>query len=213
MEETRRPLKTRNVAIIQWFARKLCQTGISPNQISVLSSVFAMGASGCFLLLLSTQNFWFSILAAIFIQCRLLCNLFDGLVAVEGKKGTPSGPLFNEIPDRIADSFILIAVGYAITSVAWGATMGWFSALMAMATAYVRVLATAEGAPTKFTGPMAKPHRMAILTFACLGVPIEQYLYGTLDQGLIIVLCIIGFGSVITMMRRTWDAYYYLERK
>lgn len=46
------------------------------------------------------------ILAAVFIQCRLLCNLFDGMVAVEGGKSTPSGELFNDIPDRVADPLI-----------------------------------------------------------------------------------------------------------
>ena len=51
--------------------------------------------------------------AAVLIQFRLLCNLFDGMVAVEGGLGTPSGILFNDFPDRIADPLILICAGYA----------------------------------------------------------------------------------------------------
>ena len=72
------------------------------------------------------------VLAAVFIQCRLLCNLFDGMVAVEGGKGTPSGELFNDIPDRIADPLILIAAGYATTVVPWAAPLGWAAGLGAV---------------------------------------------------------------------------------
>ena len=59
------------------------------------------------------------------IQCRLLCNLFDGMVAVEGGKKTNSGELFNDIPDRIADPLILVSAGYAVHMVAYGAELGW----------------------------------------------------------------------------------------
>lgn len=39
------------------------------------------------------------ILTAVLIQLRLLCNLFDGMVAIEGKRFTKSGELFNEVPE------------------------------------------------------------------------------------------------------------------
>jgi phosphatidylglycerophosphate synthase len=37
------------------------------------------------------------------IQLRLLCNLLDCMVAIEGGKSAPTGALFNEMPDRFAD--------------------------------------------------------------------------------------------------------------
>ena len=43
------------------------------------------------------------LLAALCIQLRLVCNLLDGMVAVEHGKGSPSGPIWNELPDRFAD--------------------------------------------------------------------------------------------------------------
>jgi phosphatidylglycerophosphate synthase len=54
---------------------------------------------------------WFG--AAACIQFRLLCNLLDGMVAVEGGKGSVTGPIYNEAPDRIADVLILIGAGYS----------------------------------------------------------------------------------------------------
>ena len=48
------------------------------------------------------------------VQLRLLCNLLDGMVAVEGGRSSPVGALYNEVPDRVADSLLLVALGYAV---------------------------------------------------------------------------------------------------
>ncbi len=131
----------------------------------------------CFLLLPDTGptgKWLLPILAAVFIQCRLLCNLFDGMVAIEGGKKTNSGELFNDIPDRISDALLLVCAGYAITMISWGGTLGWCAALLAVMTAYVRTLAASLGAPINFQGPMAKQHRMALMTLACLLTAVEN---------------------------------------
>ena len=112
----RRPLKVRNVELSRRFARWLSRRSVTPNQISMASLGFAILAAGCLLAIPRVDGaaVWIpAILAVLFIQCRLLCNLFDGMVAVEGGKSTPSGELFNDIPDRIADPLILIAAGHA----------------------------------------------------------------------------------------------------
>ncbi len=53
------------------------------------------------------------LLAGGFVQLRLLCNLLDGLVAVEGGLRTKTGEIYNELPDRISDALFLAAAGYA----------------------------------------------------------------------------------------------------
>jgi phosphatidylglycerophosphate synthase len=156
-----------------------------------------------------TVKWIFSLFAAFLIQCRLLCNLFDGMVAVEGGKKTPSGELFNDIPDRIADPIILVAAGYA-TGWGWGVTLGWLGGLTAVLTAYVRVLNAWVGAPMDFRGPMAKQHRMALMTCACVLSGIENY---AMEPGTVLSIALavqILFGGV-TIVRRVRAAYAYLE--
>src|SRR5690606_23492802 len=75
------------------------------------------------------------IACAVCIQLRLICNLLDGMVAMEGGKQTPTGALYNEYPDRIADSLLIVALGYA-AGLPW---LGWLGALLAALTAYVRL--------------------------------------------------------------------------
>lgn len=209
-QENRRPLKVREVGLVQRFARWLSQRNITPNQISVGSVVFALLAAVS-LLALRDGSPWFAWAAALFIQCRLLCNLFDGMVAVEGGKSTPAGELFNDIPDRIADPLIIVAAGYAVTVVSWAADIGWLAALLAVLTAYVRTLASASGAPTRFTGPMAKQQRMALMTIAALLAPVEHYYNGTVGYAILAALLLIAVGSALTTARRARDAFRYLN--
>ena len=149
---------------------QLARAGISPNAISLASIGFAaFGAAafvGTIFAIRPDVDALLFVLAIIGIQGRLLCNMLDGMVAVEGGKRTPTGELFNEVPDRVADTLILVAAGYA-GDPRWGPTLGWLAALMAMFTAYVRTIGKATTGGSYFQGPMAKPHRMFILTLAC----------------------------------------------
>lgn len=208
----RRPLNVRQAGFASTCARLLNDKGITPNQISVASAGFALLAAVTLAMInvVASGQWMLAILAAILIQCRLLCNLFDGMVAVEGGKGTPAGELFNDIPDRLADPLILIAVGYAVTDFAWGVSLGWLAGLLAVMTAYVRTLAASIGAPVNFQGPMAKQHRMAIVTLACVATVFEGSVW-PVGSVLYISLIVIVLGCLITCARRAISAYQYLE--
>ena len=214
LNQNRRPIKIRNAGVATKFARKLSDRNITPNQISIASIGFAILAALSLLFIPYADNlYWlFALFTAFFIQCRLLCNLFDGMVAIEGGKTTASGELFNDIPDRVADPLILISVGYAITDYSVGMTLGWLAALLALMTAYVRTLSTSIGTPTNYQGPMAKQHRMALITIACVLTSIEKvfFLAGT---SFLTILIIIIIGCLITCYNRSKFAYQFLENQ
>ena len=183
-EANRRPLKSRGNALIQAVARSAVRRGWTPNGISVASVVFALLGGLC---LLVNPLGWGAILCAAGIQLRLLCNVVDGLVAIEGGRKTSTGVLYNEVPDRVADTVLLVAAGYAVGAPA----LGWAAATAAVFTAYVRLLGGSLGQVQRFTGPLAKQHRMALLTGACLLTP----LFGTtgLLQLAVIIITVGGF--------------------
>ena len=64
------------------------------------------------------------------MQLRLLCNMLDGMVAVEGGKGSRTGEIYNEVPDRIADPLLLVPAGYAI-GLPYGVELGWMCGALA----------------------------------------------------------------------------------
>lgn len=192
--DSRRPIAARGSAFARHSAAWLAKSGITPNAISVLSIAFA-AAGAAALLWLTTP--WGALLCAAGIQARLLCNLFDGMVAVEGGKASATGALYNEVPDRIADSVLLIALGYA-AGIGW---LGWLAALLAALTAYVRTLGGALGQAQDFRGPMAKQHRMALMTLTCLIAPIELAWAGS-KYALMVAAAAIAAGSAITCWTR-----------
>lgn len=194
--EHRRPLKSRGTAWAALAARGAIAAGLGPNQISLLSILFA--AAGAYALM-KPEWPWALVIAALCIQLRLLCNLLDGMVAVEGARGTATGPLWNEVPDRIADTLFLVAAGYGI---GW-TDIGWACALLAALTAYVRLLGGTLGLAQDFSGPQAKPQRMALLTLACLlGALESSWLPGSLLM-LKSALALIAVGTLWTLIRRT----------
>ncbi len=208
----RRVLKTRQKAWVAWLTKKLVATRITPNQISIVS-IFCALVSGLSFYVFSHHTAWgWLLLAALFIQLRLLCNMMDGLVAVEGGKGTASGELFNDIPDRFADIFILLGAGYAAAHLPWGATLGWTAAVLAVLTAYIRTLGASLGAPVSFMGPMAKQHRMGLLTAATLLSVAELIIRGT-HMLLLLAMLVIIVGSLWTCYRRAAAVYRFLEAK
>lgn len=204
--ENRRPLKSRETGWARSAASGLARMGVSADAVSAAGVVFAVvGATGFVasgvtgggvqgLLLLAGAGC---------IQLRLLCNLLDGMVAVEHGKGGPYGPIWNELPDRIADSLFLVGAGYgaALAGAHFATAVGWLAAVLAVLTAYVRELGRSLGRPADFCGPGAKPHRMAVLTVMAIAAAAQPWW----ERGLVLRagLVLIAILTAITVLRRT----------
>lgn len=199
--DSRRPLGSRNAVWAKALGQRLAASRVTPNQISIASMGFAAvaglaffgagQADGAFRVLLL-------ITAALGCQARLLCNLMDGLVAVEGGKRSADGAFWNEFPDRVSDTLILIGVGYGLGLPA----LGWAAAGFVVLTAYVRELGRASGLSADFSGPMAKPHRMAVLTGAAV-LAVAEPLWGGQGGLLRAALWLVCLGALATALRRS----------
>lgn len=192
--DNRRPIAARATGWARALSTALARSSITPNQISLISMFFA--AVGAIVLVWGFSP-WGLLLAAICVQLRLLCNLLDGMVAVECGKQTATGGLYNEFPDRVADSLLIVALGYA-AMYPW---LGWLGALLAALTAYVRVFGGSAGLDQDFRGPMAKPQRMAVLTVACVISAAELYWNGS-RHALLLGAVVIAAGSALTCFTR-----------
>lgn len=203
--QSRRELKSRNTTWARTMALVLAKSNISPNQISVLSIVFAVLALVAFVL--ARDNRWYLILAVAGIQLRLICNLMDGLVAIEFNKKSKVGDLYNEVPDRVGDAAIIIGAGLYCQNHDFAMQIAWANVFLATMTAYIRVLGASLGQGHKFLGPMAKQHRMALLTVAAVLEAIFQ------SDLIYIALIIMLIGSAITVWRRLSGIAQTLEEK
>lgn len=196
----RRPLASRETNWSKSLAKFLAKINLSPNRISLLSVVFSVFALIAFQLSLNQK--YFLLLAAFFIQMRLICNLLDGMVAIEYNKKSIYGNLFNDVPDRFADVFIIMGAGIFSREISYfslnGLQLAYINSILAVLTAYIRVLGVSVGTPMFFNGPMAKPQRMALLTVICF----IQLIPGINFPLFYFSLLIMGLGQVLTIILR-----------
>jgi phosphatidylglycerophosphate synthase len=202
----RRPIATREHPLSIRLARRLADTGITPNAISVIGMVAGILAGGAFALTRWPDYGWIGFLAAaVMMQLRLLANMFDGMVAVQTSRASPVGELFNEVPDRVSDTAIFVGAGYALGGCP---TLGYLAAIAALFTAYVRAEGKVAGAHQEFCGPMAKQQRMALMTIAAFYAGLVPAPYQpTLEawpglSTMVVALTIVIIGAVLTTVRR-----------
>jgi CDP-diacylglycerol--glycerol-3-phosphate 3-phosphatidyltransferase len=131
---------------------------VHPDTVSYSSIVASATAALCFWQ--SSRHPALLLVAPLFCYVRLWLNMLDGMVALASGKASPRGEILNEMPDRISD--VLIFVGVAHSGLSAPLT-GYWSAILALLTAYVGVLGQAVGVPREFSGVMAKPWRMVVL--------------------------------------------------
>lgn len=225
-DENRRPISQRSHGWAKWLTRVLVKSGVSPNFISFTSIVWASLAGLCFYAIALSESVGDRVLlclgAALFCQLRLLANMMDGMVAVEAGKASQDGMIWNELPDRFADIAVLVGAGYgAATAAHVDPVLGWAAAVAAVMTAYVREVGRAAGAPADFSGPMAKPHRMFVMTMAALiaastplwfdsTLPNDATMHGRIIG---VALWIVVIGSTFTALNRTRRALSFLNKR
>jgi phosphatidylglycerophosphate synthase len=215
--DNRRPISQREHGWAKALTRWLVGTGVTPNFISFTSIVFAALAGACFYAAALATNTGDRVLlcigAALFCQLRLLANMMDGMVAVEAGKGGPDGPVWNELPDRFADIAVLVGAGYGVAHLGLAdASLGWAAAVAAVMTAYVREVVRAAGAPADFSGPMAKPHRMFVMTMAAL-ITIAEPLWNGRGEVMLTALWIVLIGATFTALNRAWRGLAHLRQR
>ncbi|HKX09624.1 MAG TPA: CDP-alcohol phosphatidyltransferase family protein [Stellaceae bacterium] len=199
----RRPIAARSHPLSQSVAAWLARRNVSANAISIFGLCCGVVAGLALALTRwadgAAATLWLT--GAVLVQLRLAANMLDGMVALAKGAASPVGELYNEIPDRVSDSAVLIGAGVAGGD--WG--LGVAAALAAMATAYIRSVGKAAGAPNDFSGPMAKPHRMFLMTVLALWMVATprgwQPMLGELELPSLALLLVI-LGCLVTAVRR-----------
>jgi phosphatidylglycerophosphate synthase len=201
----RRPIATRNRKWAQVTTAWLAAQNVCPNAISI-AGMCACIVAGIALAATSIADFrilW--VIAALGAQLRLTANMLDGMVALASGRTSKIGELYNEIPDRVSDAAVFVGAGFG-----WGGNiaLGYIATILAIFTAYVRAAGKIAGGPNEFCGPMAKQHRMFVITLIALYsaitprswqmITFKNSQIGLMTFGLVVIIV----GCVITVVRR-----------
>ena len=204
--DNRREVTSRDTKFANRAALWLANMNISPNTISVLSIVFSVLTLISFYL--DSVNYLnhliAMVLAVVGVQGRLIMNLLDGMVAIEYNKKSLVGGLYNEVPDRISDTLIILGTGLLVAKYKFGMDLAYFAIILSAFTAYIRTLGASLNSPHFFSGPMAKQHRMALITISCvIGIWYLPIFY--------FALIIMNVGLLITCARRIYKISVFLN--
>jgi phosphatidylglycerophosphate synthase len=206
----RRPLRSRGWPCFQRLAARIAESGVTPNAISVGSVLAAIVAGGCLAATSHVESdlyrraLWLA--GAVCIQLRLIANLLDGMVAVEGGKASAVGELYNEVPDRVSDPAILVGAGFGVGG---SPMLGFAAALVAVFVAYVRAIGASVGVGQVFLGPFAKQQRMALMTLTCLACaafpaglqPVHQETQLGIPAAALFIICVGGLATSVRRLR------------
>jgi phosphatidylglycerophosphate synthase len=190
--------------------------GIRPNAVSLASVLFSALAGGTLVGGARAGLPWapfIFVVAATAMEVRLLCNLFDGMLAVEHGMQSKTGFIYNDLPDRVSDLLIMVGAGYAVVDWTWGPALGWAAGTTALGTAYVRLLGGSAGLPQDFGGPMAKQLRMHVMAAGSVLAAVLSATNDGPNWALTVALAIVAAGSILTIGRRTRNIARQLEKQ
>ncbi|MET4731280.1 phosphatidylglycerophosphate synthase [Lysobacter enzymogenes] len=158
----------RRLALAAWLRAR----GATPNGLSLFAvGLSALAGAAFFFALRDPPHYGVALLlfAALCLAGRIVCNRLDGLMARRGGMVGKAGEVYSDAPDRLADALVFLGVGYGLAAwVPWASDLGWAASLLAVGTAYVRVLGLACGLREHGEGPMPKRTRMLAMAWAAL---------------------------------------------
>jgi len=163
------------------------KTGVSPNQISVLSLLFAL-AAGIFYYL-SPGRTDLLILAALMVLLNAVADAADGALARRTGTADHRGDFLDHVIDRYADMLFLMGIIFA-EYVPW--EIGILAVVGVLLTSYIGTEAQALRLGRYYGGMMGRADRVTMLFLATLANAVYP---GTIEG-----LPILGWVVVITML-------------
>ena len=150
---------------------------------------------------------WLLIIAPLFCYLRLWFNMLDGMVAVAAGRASARGEIVNDLPDRVSDVIIFVGVAH---SDLMNPSIGYWTAIFSLFTAYVGLFGQAIGGRREFGGIMSKPWRMVALSLGAWAMFVcRSCLVGLHDFGKLTILdwtCLViiagCFQTIIVRLKR-----------
>jgi len=171
------------------FSRHLVRLRISPNVLTVLGLLSGM-AAGLFYAL----N-WPGLAAGSIIICGIF-DILDGKVAINARRMSLFGAMFDSSLDRYSEFFMYTGLAYHFR-LGWGLWLIFFAFLGSAMVSYTRARAEGLGINCK-VGMMQRAERLVLLFLGTLA----GIVFGILDPILLVVMAVIALVSNFTAIQR-----------
>lgn len=189
------------------LARRMHQFGITPNNVTAVSFVFAILAALAFYLSAPGRT-WLLFAGAAAVSANAILDGLDGKLARITNTSSRRGDYLDHVVDRYSDLVILLG----LTLSPYGhATWGLFAIVGTFLTSYMGTQAQAIGLTRNYAGLLGRADRLVIL----IAVPALMYLaelagYDATPWGIQPVAAMLAYFAVvgnITALQRFWAGW------
>jgi archaetidylinositol phosphate synthase len=193
-----RPLADRMTAPFVTGAKR---AGFTPDAVSVLALLAAIGAAVSFYVASETQLAY--LLGAVLVACNGLLDLIDGALARELDTTSPGGDLLDHVLDRYADIALVAGLAAGIGEFA----LGFAAVTGVVMTSYLGTQAEAVGLDRVYGGLLGRADRLVLVGLvATVAAFVEATVQGLTVVGwLLVVFAVVGH---LTALQR----FYYARR-
>jgi hypothetical protein len=191
----------------------LQRRGVGPSAMAVVATAFStLAGISLYNAPLSGRPELFWALGAVGIQARLLCELLSGMLMVRGLARSKLDSFLTEMLARASDALVLVGAGYSVDLfLPGGSSLGWLAAVLAVLTAFVRVLGGALGLPPNYAGPLARQQRMYLVTFGAIAAGVQNAIFRP-GWAMVPALLLVVIGTGWTLARRAEALVRQLSR-
>ena len=185
--------------ILEPFVGWAARIGLTPNAVSVVAFVLAVGA-GVAYVFAGDESLWY-LVGAVLVALNGALDLLDGALARRLGTASTAGDLLDHVLDRYADIVLVVglSVGVGRTALGLAAVTG------VMMTSYLGTQAQAVGLDRVYGGVLGRADRLAltgVVTGVAAFVPISIMGVG-LVGGLLVVFAVVGH---LTALQRLYYA-------
>ncbi len=172
----------------------LARTGVSPNQITVGTTLLLTVYGSALFLNPEQTPLWFGL--PVVLLLRMASNAIDGMLAVSTQQQTPFGALLNELCDVIADIALYLPF-IALSGVSSSTLLAvLFTAFL---TEFSGVLALSVGSQRRHDGPMGKSDRA--FAFGVLAVMVGFGVKGAWINGFLVLILALHLLTIFNRVR------------
>ena len=183
------------------FVRAAVRVGLTPDAVSVVAFVFALGAAAAF----AVGGVWY-LVGAVLVFANGWLDLLDGRLARDLDVASPSGDLLDHVLDRYADVVLVAGLAAGIGRYA----LGFAAVTGVLLTSYLGTQAQAVGLERVYGGLLGRADRLALIgATGVLVVAVPEPLAGlTLVGWLLAVFAVVGH---LTAIQRFYSALRQLS--
>ncbi|MCU4924961.1 CDP-alcohol phosphatidyltransferase family protein [Halobacteria archaeon AArc-dxtr1] len=185
------------------FVKGFDRIGMTPDGVSVIAFLMAVGAAVAFLLGGRAHPVWYAVGAALVFANGWL-DIVDGALAREQGIASPGGDLLDHVLDRYADIVLIAGLAAGVDEY----FLGLLAVTGVLMTSYLGTQAQAVGLDRVYGGLVGRADRLAIIGIVgFLAYPFSDAVGGlTLIGWLLVFLAVVGHLTALQRFFYSWTA-------